>query len=212
PEMGTHTVTFGREVYIDAEDFMEVPAKKFQRMYPGFEVRLKGAYIVKCEGCTKDEDGNIVEVQCTVDFDSASGTPGADRKIKGKVLHWVSAADAVPFEARLYEPLLADEGEAAEETAEEPVVEEIVDVEEEADAEEDALTRKDYDFLKQLNPNSLTILNGFVEPCVLDSAPGTTYQFLRTGYFCKDPDSTAEKPVFNRTVGLRDTFAKQVKK
>ncbi len=211
PEMGTHEVTFGRELYIDADDFMEVPAKKFQRMYPGFEVRLKGAYIVKCEGCTKDEDGNIIEVQCTVDFDSASGTPGADRKIKGKVLHWVSAIDAVPFEARLYEPLLAADN--AEQPVEEAEAEPVVDVEETAEAEEaeDALTRKDYDFLKQLNPNSLTICNGFVEPCVLDSAAGTTYQFLRTGYFCKDPDSTAEKPVFNRTVGLRDTFAKQAK-
>ena len=86
-----------------------------------------------------------------------------------------------------------------------------MDVEEAADAEEDALTRKDYDFLKTHNPNSLTICNGFVEPFVLESEAGTTYQFLRTGYFCKDPDSTAEKPVFNRTVGLRDTFAKQVK-
>ena len=208
PEMGTHEVTFGRELYIDADDFMEVPAKKFQRMYPGFEVRLKGAYIVKCEGCTKDENGNVVEIQCTVDFDSASGTPGSERKIKGKVLHWVSAVDAVPFEARLYEPLLA----ADEEVAEEPeAVEETVDAVEE-EAAEDVLTRKDYDFLKQLNPNSLTICNGFVEPCVLSADNGTTYQFLRVGYFCKDPDSTAEKPVFNRTVGLRDTFAKQVKK
>ena len=208
PEMGTHDVTFGRELYIDADDFMEVPAKKFQRMYPGFEVRLKGAYIVKCEGCTKDENGNVVEIQCTVDFDSASGTPGSERKIKGKVLHWVSAIDAVPFEARLYEPLLA----ADEEVAEEPeAVEETVDAVEE-EAAEDVLTRKDYDFLKQLNPNSLTICNGFVEPCVLSADNGTTYQFLRVGYFCKDPDSTAEKPVFNRTVGLRDTFAKQVKK
>jgi len=211
PEMGTHEVTFGREVYIDADDFMEVPAKKFQRMYPGFEVRLKGAYIVKCEGCTKDENGNIVEVQCTVDFDSASGTPGADRKIKGKVLHWVSAIDAVPFEARLYEPLLADEGEAEGEAA---VEEEVVEIEaaEETEEAEETLTRKDYDFLKTLNPNSLTICQGFVEPCVVDSEAGTTYQFLRTGYFCKDPDSTAENPVFNRTVGLRDTFAKQVQK
>ena len=175
-------------------------------------IRDRGAYIVKCEGCVKDENGNIAEVHCTVDFDSASGTPGADRKIKGKVLHWVSAIDAVPFEARLYDPLLADNGEE-QPAAEEETVEPVVDVEEAADAEEaeGALTRKDYDFLKQLNPNSLTICNGFVEPCVLNAEPGTTYQFLRTGYFCKDPDSTAEKPVFNRTVGLRDTFAKQVK-
>ena len=191
PEMGTHEVTFGREIYIDAEDFMEVPAKKFQRMYPGFEVRLKGAYIVKCEGCTKDENGNVVEIQCTVDFSSASGEPGSERKIKGKVLHWVSEADAVPCEFRLYEPILSEE--PVEETAEavaEAVVEEPV-VSEEA-AEEDALTRKDYDFLKQLNPNSLNILNGLVEPCVLEAEAGTTYQFLRVGYFCKDPDSTAD--------------------
>jgi len=209
PEMGTHEVTFGREIYIDADDFMEVPAKKFQRMYPGFEVRLKGAYIVKCEGCTKDENGNVVEIQCTVDFDSASGTPGSERKIKGKVLHWVSASDAVPFEARLYEPLLAADEEPSEEP--EAAVEETAE-EVQEEAAEETLTRKDYDFLKKLNPNSLTICNGFVEPCVLSAEPGTTYQFLRVGYFCKDPDSTAEKPVFNRTVGLRDTFAKQVKK
>jgi len=208
PEMGTHEITFGREIYIDADDFMEVPAKKFQRMYPGFEVRLKGAYIVKCEGCTKDETGNVIEIQCTVDLDSASGTPGSERKIKGKVLHWVSAADAVPFEARLYEPLLASEEDLAEEA--EAVAEEAAD--DTQDAAEETLTRKDYDFLKQLNPNSLTICKGFVEPCVLSAEPGTTYQFLRVGYFCKDPDSTAEMPVFNRTVGLRDTFAKQVKK
>ena len=208
PEMGTHEITFGREIYIDADDFMEVPAKKFQRMYPGFEVRLKGAYIVKCEGCTKDENGNVVEIQCTVDFDSASGTPGSERKIKGKVLHWVSAVDAVPFEARLYEPLLAADEDLAEEV--EVVVEEATD--ETQEAAEDTLTRKDYDFLKKLNPNSLTIVNGLVEPCVLSAEHGTTYQFLRVGYFCKDPDSTAVKPVFNRTVGLRDTFAKQVKK
>ena len=208
PEMGTHEITFGREIYIDADDFMEVPAKKFQRMYPGFEVRLKGAYIVKCEGCTKDENGNVVEIQCTVDFDSASGTPGSERKIKGKVLHWVSAIDAVPFEARLYEPLLAADEDLAEEA--EVVAEEATD--ETQEAAEDTLTRKDYDFLKKLNPNSLTIVNGFVEPCVLSAENGATYQFLRVGYFCKDPDSTAEKPVFNRTVGLRDTFAKQVKK
>jgi len=209
PEMGTHEITFGREIYIDADDFMEVPAKKFQRMYPGFEVRLKGAYIVKCEGCTKDENGNIVEIQCTVDFDSASGTPGSERKIKGKVLHWVSAIDAVPFEARLYEPLLAADEDLVEEP--EAAAEETAD-EAQEEAAEETLTRKDYDFLKKLNPNSLTICNGFVEPCVLTAEPGTTYQFLRVGYFCKDPDSTAEKPVFNRTVGLRDTFAKQVKK
>ncbi|MBR5344558.1 MAG: glutamine--tRNA ligase/YqeY domain fusion protein [Clostridia bacterium] len=198
PEMGTHTVTFGRELWIDSEDFMEVPVKKYQRMFPGNEVRLKGAYIVRCEGCEKDENGNVTAVLCTVDFDTASGTAGADRKIKGKTLHWVSAADAVPFEARLYEPLLMDEEavEAEDETAEEG---------------EENTTPAKKDFISRLNPDSLTILHGYAEPYVQAANVGDTFQFLRTGYFCKDPDSTEELPVFNRTVGLRDTFTKQVK-
>ena len=198
PDMGTHTVTLSREIYIDAEDFMEVPANKFQRMYPGFEVRLKGACIVKCEGCTKDEDGNVIEIQCTVDFDSFAGCEGSGRKIKGKVLHWVNAEDAVPFEARLYEPLLPAEGEAVEEEPEEVAA----DVEEEAAEETDVLTRKDYDFLKQISPNTLTILRGYAEPAIRDCENGTSFQFVRVGYFCKDPDSTPELPVFNRTVEL----------
>ena len=198
PDMGTHTVTLSREIYIDAEDFMEVPANKFQRMYPGFEVRLKGACIVKCEGCTKDENGNVIEIQCTVDFDSFAGCEGSGRKIKGKVLHWVNAEDAVPFEARLYEPLLPAEGEAVEEEPEEVAA----DVEEEAAEETDALTRKDYDFLKQISPNTLTILRGYAEPAIRDCENGTSFQFVRVGYFCKDPDSTNELPVFNRTVEL----------
>jgi len=198
PDMGTHTVTLSREIYIDAEDFMEVPANKFQRMYPGFEVRLKGACIVKCEGCTKDEDGNVIEIQCTVDFDSFAGCEGSGRKIKGKVLHWVNAEDAVTFEARLYEPLLPAEGEAVEEEPEEVAA----DVEEEAAEETDALTRKDYDFLKQISPNTLTILRGYAEPAIRDCENGTSFQFVRVGYFCKDPDSTNELPVFNRTVEL----------
>ena len=211
PEMGSHTVTFGRELYIEQEDFMEVPAKKFQRMYPGFEVRLNGAYIVKCEGCKKDENGNVTEVYCTVDMDSLSGSEGADRKIKGKTLHWVSAADAVPFEARLYDPLLADDSALEDEA--EPTAEDAVDAEETEEAEEaDAnLSRADYDFLKKLNQHSLTVVRGVIEPYAKECAPGTALQFLRTGYFCKDPDSTAELPVFNRTVGLRDAFAKAAK-
>lgn len=211
PEMGSHTVTFGKELYIEQEDFMEVPAKKFQRMYPGFEVRLNGAYIVKCDGCKKDENGNVTEVYCTVDMDSLSGSEGADRKIKGKTLHWVSAADAVPFEARLYDPLLADDSALEDEA--EPTAEDAVDAEETEEAEEaDAnLSRADYDFLKKLNQHSLTVVRGVIEPYAKECAPGTALQFLRTGYFCKDPDSTAELPVFNRTVGLRDAFAKAAK-
>lgn len=189
PEMGTRTIKFGRELWIEQEDFMEVPAKKYQRMFPGNEVRLKGAYIVMCTGCTKDENGNVTEVQCTVDFDSFSGSEGADRKIKGKTLHWVAADDCVPFEARLYEPLLLEELPENEEG-------ETVDKK---------------DFISRLNPDSLTVLKGVAEQCVADAEVGTSFQFLRTGYFCKDPDSTSELPVFNRSVGLKDTFAKQAK-
>lgn len=202
PEMGTHTVTFGKELYIEQDDFMEVPAKKFQRMYPGFEVRLKGAYIVKCEGCDKDENGHVIAVHCTVDLDSASGTEGANRKIKGKVLHWVSAADCVPFEARLYEPLLAAD-EDLEAAAEEPAETVEGEAAEEAALPASAMKK---DFISKLNPNSLTVLKGFAEPIVRDCEPGTTFQFLRLAYFCKDPDSTAELPVFNRTVELKAAF------
>ena len=207
PEMGSHTVTFGKELYIEQEDFMEVPAKKFQRMYPGFEVRLNGAYIVKCEGCKKDENGNVTEVYCTVDMDSLSGSEGADRKIKGKTLHWVSAADAVSFEARLYDPLLADDSALEDET--EPTAEDAVDAEETEEAEEaDAnLSRADYDFLKKLNQHSLTVVRGVIEPYAKECAPGTALQFLRTGYFCMDNrDCTAEHLVFNRSVSLKDSF------
>ena len=200
PEMGTHKVHFGRELFIEQDDFMEVPAKKFQRMYPGFEVRLKGAYIVRCDACVKNENGIVTEVHCTVDMDSASGTEGGNRKIKGKVLHWVSAQDAVPFEARLYEPLLNALDEGVEEEADET-----------AEGETTAAPVNKKDFISRLNPNSLTVVRGLAEPVVGGCVPGTTFQFLRTGYFCKDPDSTAELPVFNRTVGLRDTYAKQAK-
>ena len=197
PSMGTHTVTFGRELYIEQEDFMEVPAKKFQRMYPGFEVRLKGAYIVRCDGCAKDEDGQVTEVYCTMDMDTLSGSEGAERKIKGKTLHWVSAADAVPFEARLYEPLLNAEDEIDEEP-------EVMD-EDGAEQAEAAAPVNKKDFISRLNPDSLTVVKGVAEPIVRDCEVGTTFQFLRTGYFCKDPDSTPVLPVYNRVVGLRDT-------
>ena len=185
PEMGTREISFGRELYIDREDFMEVPVKKYQRMFPGNEVRLKGAYIVRCDDCVKDADGNITEVHCTVDLDSFSGSAGADRKINGKTLHWVSAADCIPFEARLYEPLLNDN---------------LDDDEAEADKK---------DFISRLNPESLKVCRGVAEKVVAEAENGTAFQFLRTGYFCKDPDSTDALPVYNRTVGLRDTFAKQ---
>ena len=200
PEMGSHTVRFGRELYIEQDDFMEVPVKKFQRMYPGFEVRLKGAYIVKCVGCDKDEEGHVTAVHCEVDMDSASGTPGADRKIKGKVLHWVNAADAVPFEARLYSPLLSAD-EDLEAAAEEPA--DPDSVEETAALPASALKK---DFISRLAPDSEIVLRGVAEPIVKDCEVGTTFQFLRTGYFCKDPDSTEELPVYDRTVELKAAF------
>jgi len=187
PEAGTRELALGRELYIEREDFMEEPVKKYQRMYPGNEVRLKGAYIVRCDGCVKDAEGRVTEVRCTVDFDSFSGSPGADRKIKGKTLHWVPAEDCIPFEARLYEPLLKED---------------VPEDEEETDKK---------DFIARLNPESLKVRRGFAERVIRDAAEGTAFQFLRTGYFCKDPDSTDELPVYNRTVGLRDTFAKTMK-
>ncbi len=216
PEMGTHTVTFGRELYIEAEDFMEEPVRGYKRMYPGNEVRLKGAYIVRCDGCVRDEADNLLEIHCTVDFDTESGTPGADRKIKGATLHWVNAEDAVAIEARLYEPLLSAEAEEGGEAAEAEAEEAAADAEGEenadaADKVENSTDRKLKEFIRRLNPNSLEVVRGWAEPCVSQSEVGTTYQFMRVGYFCKDPDSTDGLPVFNRTVGLRDTFAKQVK-
>ena len=211
PEMGTHTVTIGREIYIEAEDFLEEPVKGYKRMYPGNEVRLKGAYIVRCDGCVKDQEGNITEIRCTVDFSTESGTEGADRKIKGATLHWVNAADAVPVEGRLYEPLLSEENAEAEPAEEGADTVETEESEQEEAPEENSTERKLKEFIRRLNPNSLETVRGWAEPCVAESEPGTTYQFMRLGYFCKDPDSTGELAVFNRTVGLRDTFTKTMK-
>ena len=211
PEMGTHTVTIGRELYVEAEDFLEEPVKGYKRMYPGNEVRLKGAYIVRCDGCVKDQEGNITEIHCTVDFSTESGTPGADRKIKGATLHWVNAADAVPVEGRLYEPLLSDDSADADPSEESADAVEPEETEQEEVPEENSTERKLKEFIRRLNPNSLETVRGWAEPCVMESEPGTTYQFMRLGYFCKDPDSTEELAVFNRTVGLRDTFAKTMK-
>ena len=191
PELGTRQVAFGRELYIEREDFMEEPVKKFFRLFPGGEVRLKGAYIIRCDACVKDEAGNVIELRCTVDMDSRSGSEGASRKVKG-TLHWVNAADAVPVEARLYEPLLADEN----------------DQEDEDDETQDKAAPAKKDFISRLNKNSLVIARGFGEPALLSAESGATFQFLRMGYFCKDPDSTGELPVFNRTVTLKDSWAK----
>lgn len=191
PEMGTRQITFGRELYIEQEDFMEEPVKKFFRLFPGGEVRLKGAYIIRCDECVKDETGNITQLLCTVDMDSRSGSEGASRKVKG-TLHWVNAADGVPVEARLYEPLLADEN----------------DQEDEADETQDNEAADKKDFISRLNKNSLIVARGFGEPALAAAEQGATFQFLRMGYFCKDPDSTKELPVYNRTVSLKDSWAK----
>ncbi|MDO4866482.1 MAG: glutamine--tRNA ligase/YqeY domain fusion protein [Clostridia bacterium] len=197
PEFGTREVAFGRELYIEQEDFMEEPVKKFFRLAPGKEVRLKGAYIIKCEDFVKDAEGNVVELRCTVDLDSRSGSEGANRKVKG-TLHWVNAADAVPAEFRLYEPILAEDEPESN----------AVTVDEDGN-EVDAAPA---DFMDKLNPNSLTVVKGFCESWIAAHEVGATFQFLRMGYFCKDKDSTDALPVFNRTVPLKDSWAKEAKK
>ena len=193
PEQGTHTITFSREVWIEAEDFLELPVPKYKRMYPGNEVRLKGAYLVKCTGCVKDENGHVTEVLCEYDPNSRGGDPADGRKVKGATIHWVDAATAVDAEVRLYGNLFSD-------------------------AQPDGA---DKDFLECLNPESLTVLTGCkVEAALVEdakkfdalgadrekqTAPG--YQFMRVGYFCMDnKDCSAEHLVFNRSVLLKDSF------
>ena len=195
PEMGTRTVRFTRHAYIEQEDFMEEPVKKFFRLAPGKEVRLKGAYIIRCDEVVKNAEGEIVELICSVDLDSRSGSEGANRKVKG-TLHWLSDIDARPAEFRLYEPILLEEPEEVEA----PEVE-----------DEDVAEAAPADFMDRINPDSLKVVRGFCEPYIADSEVGASFQFLRMGYFCKDKDSTAELPVYNRTVGLKDSWAKVAK-
>jgi len=182
PEMGTRQIPFSREIYIEQEDFMENPPKKYFRLFPGNEVRLKHAYFIKCEEVIKDDDGNVVELRCTYDPETKSGTGFTGRKVKG-TLHWVEATQAVPAEFRLYNPLILDEkGDA--------------DTEEEAGS-----------FLDHVNPNSLEILNGFVEPNMKEAKPQDKFQFFRHGYFNVDPkNTTAENLVFNLIVSLKSSF------
>lgn len=182
--MGTRDITFSKTIYIERSDFMEVPVKKFFRLAPGKEVRLKYAYIIKCEDVIKDADGNIVELHCTYDPESKSGSgANANRKVKG-TLHWVNAADAVDVETRVYDYLFNDQND------------------EEGDSK---------DFLSQINPDSLHIFHSKGEAALASYHARDKFQFLRQGYFVIDPDTTADHIVVNRIVGLRDTWAKMQK-
>ncbi|GAW31299.1 glutamine--tRNA ligase/YqeY domain fusion protein [Carboxydocella sp. JDF658] len=179
PEMGTRKIPFSREIYIEQDDFMEVPPPKYHRLYPGNEVRLKHAYIIKCEEVIKDEAGNVVELRCTYDPTTKSGQDTSGKKVKGTI-HWVEANHALPAEFRLYEPLILEDDQEEEENK---------------------------SFLERINPNSLEVLQGFVEAQLKGVAPQTKFQFFRHGYFNVDPKyTTAEKPVFNRIVSLKSSF------
>ena len=179
----THTIAFSKNLWIERDDFMEDAPKKFFRMSIDKEVRLKNAYIVKCTGCTKDENGKIIEIQAEYDPTSKSGLEGANRKVKG-TLHWVSADYCKEAEVRIYDRLFNIENPSADER----------------------------DFRELLNPNSMTILSPcYIEEYAADKKPGEYLQFQRIGYFMADADSTEEKIIFNKTVGLKDTWAKQNK-
>jgi glutaminyl-tRNA synthetase len=182
PNAGTRKVPFGRELYIERDDFMETPPPKYFRLRPGGEVRLKYAYIIKCEEVVKDEHGNMAELRCSVDLDSKSGGPTAGRKVKGTI-HWVSAAHAADAEVRLYDRLF---------TVPEP--------------------DSDGDFKSFINSNSLEVANAKCEPALGNARPEERYQFERLGYFTLDPGSRPEKQIWNRTVTLRDTWAKTATK
>ena len=179
PDDGVRTVSFSKELWIDAEDFMEEPAKKYFRLFPGNEVRLKSAYIIKCVGCDKDADGNVTAVHCTYDTENRGGNPADGRKIKATI-HWVNAADCLDAEIRLYDRLF---------TTEQPDL-------------------ADCNYLDFINPDSLTVIkDAKVEASLKDTAPSDRFQFLRVGYFCCDSkDSTPDHLVFNRAVSLKDSY------
>ena len=180
PEDGTRTITFSRELYVEAEDFLETPVPKYKRLCPGgLECRLKGAYLITCTGCKRDEAGNLLEIFATYDPDSRGGNPADGRKVKGATIHWVDAATAVDAECRLYDNLFTDP----------------------------APDGADKNFLDCLNPASLEVAVGCkLEAGLKDAVPGDRFQFMRVGYFCLDKDSTPGRLVFNRSVGLKDSF------
>jgi glutaminyl-tRNA synthetase/glutamyl-tRNA synthetase, archaeal and eukaryotic family len=176
PEMGNRQIPFSREIYIEQDDFMENPPSKYFRLFPGNEVRLKHAYFIKCNDVVKDADGNVIELHCTYDPETKSGSGFTGRKVKGTI-HWVEASQAVPAEFRLYEPLIMDDEDS------------------------------EGSFLDNINPNSLEVLYGFVEPNMKETQPQDKYQFFRHGYFNVDPKhTTADKLVFNRIVSLKSSF------
>ncbi|MCI6054207.1 glutamine--tRNA ligase/YqeY domain fusion protein [Dysosmobacter sp.] len=183
PEAGTREVAFSGHLWIEADDFLETPVPKYKRLFPGGpECRLKGAYLITCTGCVKDEDGNVTEVLATYDPESRGGDPADGRKVKGATLHWVDAATAVDAEVRLYDNLFTDPDPDG----------------------------ADKDFMECLNPNSLEVLSGCkVEACLADAVAPASFQFMRLGYFCLDSkDSSPEHLVFNRSVSLKDGFKK----
>jgi glutaminyl-tRNA synthetase len=183
PEMGMRKVPFCREIYIEQDDFMEDPPKKYFRLYPGNEVRLKNTYFIKCEQVIKDAHGNIAELHCTYDPASKGGNSPDGRKVKG-TLHWVSARHALDAEVRLYDHLFTDPDPGAAE-----------------------------DMYSIINPNSLEVLKDCkLEPSLSATVTGDHFQFLRMGYFCTDKDSAPDRLVFNRTASLKDSWSKEMKK
>jgi glutaminyl-tRNA synthetase len=180
---GTRMVPFSREIYVERDDYMDDPPKKFFRLGPGREVRLKHAYFITCNEATKDDAGNVIELHCTYDPESRGGSTPDGRKVRGTI-HWVSAPHAVKADVRLYDVLFNKENPTDIEAGQ--------------------------DILDNVNPNSLEVLeNCFVEPSLKQAEAGDRFQFLRHGYFCLDPDSSEDQLVFNRTVSLRDTWAKK---
>jgi len=182
PSLGTRKIPFSKVVYIEQDDFRETPPPKYYRLFPGNEVRLRYAYLIKCTRIVKNDRGEVVEVHCTYDPATRGGDTPDGRKVKSTI-HWVSAARAKPIEVRMYDRLFTKENPEEED-----------------------------DFINCLNPNSLEILNGVAEPLLSAAKAGDRFQFERQGYFCTDPDSTSDKPVFNLTVSLKDAWAKIEKK
>ena len=183
PAAGTREIAFSRNLWIESDDFLETPVPKYKRLYPnGPECRLKGAYLIRCTGCVKDENGSVTEVLAEYDPESRGGDPADGRKVRGATIHWVDAATAIDAEVRLYDNLFTD-------------------------ADPDAA---DKNFLECLNPNSLEVLTGCkVEPSLADAATPASFQFMRLGYFCLDSkDSKPGHLVFNRSVSLKDSFKK----